>query len=89
MSNDQRHDQRCQMCTANDLDGLAEKLAERLWEGRCDPKLNDPVWNECGIYWQSRMRGLARDAIDIMRSGSIIDEATRHAQSTVAAWRSR
>lgn len=58
---------RCRLCSANDLDGLVEQLAEDLWESRRYGTLDDVPFAECGEYWQSIFREFARTAVAKLR----------------------
>jgi hypothetical protein len=49
---------RCRLCTTNDRDGLAEQLAQEMWESRRDPAMDGP-WENAGPYWHLAMRQFA------------------------------
>jgi len=58
--------ERCRLCSANDRDAMIEDLAAELWmrhRGRTD----GASWEEAGGYWQIAFRGIASDAIDLLR----------------------
>lgn len=47
--------ERCRLCTANNLDALADELAERMWNSRRDREVDAP-WETAGPYWHQAMR---------------------------------
>ncbi|MBM3928915.1 MAG: hypothetical protein FJ335_10715 [Sphingomonadales bacterium] len=59
---------RCRLCTANDLDGLVEEIAEQIWESHRDAVLQDPPWAEASVSWQTTIRGYAQSMVDILRA---------------------
>lgn len=59
---------RCRLCTANDIDGLIEQVAEDMWESRRHGTLDDLPWAECGDYWQRTFRELAETAVESLRA---------------------
>lgn len=67
---DQPAGHRCQLCTANDLDAVIEKVAEELWESRRYGTLDDWPWAEAGDYWQRIFRELATTAVQMLRGGA-------------------
>jgi hypothetical protein len=60
------HDNRCRLCTANDLDGLKEEMAEALWESRRRGTLDDWPWAEAGPMWQRVFRDFGETAVEAM-----------------------
>lgn len=59
--------ERCRLCTTNDLDALADELAERMWESRRDREI-DPDWSRAGPYWHETMRQFARSTIEMLKT---------------------
>lgn len=57
----------CRICGSNDPDALIDEIAERIWECRRDPVLNDPPWSEASDYWQMTLREYAREMLAIVR----------------------
>ena len=53
---------RCRLCTANDVDGVIEHVAARLWESR-----DERPWDDAGPYWQRIFRELAATATASLR----------------------
>ncbi len=58
---------RCRICGSNDIDGLIDEIAERIWEMHRDTGLNDPPWEGASDYWQMTLRGYAREMLDVVR----------------------
>lgn len=58
---------RCRLCTANDVDAVIEHVAERLWESRRHGTLDDWPWAEAGGYWQTIFRDFATTAVTSLR----------------------
>lgn len=58
---------RCRLCTANDVDGIIDQLAEDLWESRRYGTLDDVPFAECGPHWQRVFRELAETAFLALR----------------------
>jgi hypothetical protein len=56
----------CRLCTANDMEALAEHLAEQMWESRREPEF-DPPWERTSSYWQIVMRGFASQTLKMLR----------------------
>lgn len=56
-------DHRCRLCTANDVDGLIERLAEELWDSRRYGTLDDRPWAQAGEYWQRTFRELTETVV--------------------------
>ncbi len=57
----------CRICGSNDIDGLIDEIAERIWECRRDPVLKDPPWAEASDYWKMTLREYAREMLDVVR----------------------
>ena len=57
---------RCRICGSNDIDGLIDEIAERMWEASRDVELNDPPWDKASDYWQTKLRQYAREMLDIV-----------------------
>lgn len=57
----------CQLCTANDREGVIETLAAELWESRRHGTLDDRAWAEAGDHWQRVFRQFAETAVDVLR----------------------
>lgn len=57
---------RCRLCEANDLDGLADELAETMWSSRRDREIDAP-WERAGEYWHITMRQFARSMIEMLK----------------------
>lgn len=58
--------ERCRLCTANDLDALADELAERMWNSRRDREV-DAAWEGASPYWHQTMRQFARSTIEMLK----------------------
>lgn len=58
---------RCRLCTANDLDALCDELAEAMWQHHRGIFKRDCTFAEIGPYWTAVYRGLAEDAISLLR----------------------
>lgn len=63
---DPTQESRCRLCTANDLDGLREEMAEALWESRRHGTLDDRAWAEAGPMWQGVFRDFGATAVEAM-----------------------
>ena len=59
---------RCRLCTTNDREALAERLAEEMWESRRDREA-DPPWKNAGVYWQTAMRQFANATLKMLGDG--------------------
>lgn len=60
-------DGRCRLCTTNDVDGLAEEMAEAMWEATRDHTI-DPPWLDAGAHWHSRYKIHAQAFIRVLRA---------------------
>lgn len=58
--------ERCRLCTANDLDTLADELAKQMWNSLRDLEMDAP-WESAGPYWHQAMRQFARSTIEMLR----------------------
>ena len=50
----------CRLCTANDPNGVVERIAARLWESRYER-----AWDDAGEYCQRIFRKLASAAASL------------------------
>lgn len=57
---------RCRICGNNDPDALIDEIAESLWEASRDLALGDPPFADASDYWQTTLRGYAREMIAIV-----------------------
>ncbi|MES2339617.1 MAG: hypothetical protein V4537_16115 [Pseudomonadota bacterium] len=64
---------RCRLCSANDLDGVIEKLAADLWESRRHGTLDDWPWVDAGPQWQQTFREFAATAVASLTSPGLLD----------------
>lgn len=59
----------CRICTANDLDALAEEIAEEIWNTVERSSRDDEwrPWADAGPYWQGMMRVHAKAVLRVAR----------------------
>ena len=58
---------RCRLCAADDLEALRDELAQALWQQHRGAFERDISFDQIGPYWLMVYRGLADDAIELLR----------------------
>ncbi|TZG24591.1 hypothetical protein [Sphingomonas montanisoli] len=59
---------RCRICTTNDLDRLAAEIAEKMWAYAAKGTGDDAPFEKAGAHWEITFRQYARAFIDVVRS---------------------